>query len=110
MVHLKNPFIPNTLSHRFYDVVRNASAPATAKVFFNKVGAGYRNAHLANGILENTSYLLKNITRPGKPIKLSHKIVIRHPRQVDKVIYDAQVKNTRQFLESYAELRGALNG
>ena len=105
---LSNPFIPNTLSHRFFDCVRNANEVRTAKHFFNQCGAGYENAGLANMVLENMAYLFLNVSRPGKSLRLSDKIRLKPLKTiVNMAEYAGQLENSRCFLEGMRLLREA---
>ena len=94
---MRNPFIPGTLSYKFFEHVSFHNTPRTAKSLFNHCGQTIEGAQLANHILKRDRWLYVNASNPKRMPSLKDKIAWRPQREVDKKIYTGQLANTARW-------------
>lgn len=97
---IENPFIPHTISWHFFDKVSTKTEASTqqAKSIFNQCGQTFGGQDLARYILRRDRWLYENISRPGKLLNLSDKIITRPEEDIDETLLKQQVQNTKDWL------------
>ena len=107
MKMLKNPFIPNTISHRFYDAVRNASEPVRVRDYFNRIGVKSVSAIMLSVIANHSDEFYQNLTVGRSGLRVNDVITMKSPSAINHAYYNKQVANTQQYQQSMQLMRSA---